>query len=534
MDYQDESALKAGLGSKRFTRRAALGAAVATGISAGWGKALAQTPGAEPSAPPIDLPQPEVIAGQGGLLDLTLTCTPATVDMNAPRSVSTYTYDGIVPGRTWEILPGDTIRVNLVNDLPPLAHHEHPVDMLRPHEWTTTNIHTHGLHVSPEGNGDNPFLAIPPGESFQYEIPVPDDHTGGMFWYHPHRHGAVTQQLRAGMAGVIIVRGEIDEVDEIRAAKEQMMVIQAIELGDDYQLLDPIPHPTKEQAFFPRTQILYTVNGVINPTIKMYPGEVQRWRILNAAEGKFMSLQLEEHLMNVIAWDGLTLRAPEAQSDVMLSAANRAEVLVKAGSPGIYELSLTPGSSQHPGIPGMVHAIIDPENLSSAELKPRTILTVEVVGSSPEMDLPDLLPAWDPPILPIARTRILTYSVQREPNNEFISFGVNGRPFDPDEEPYRMKLGTAEEWTLINGIDNKLPHHAHAFHIHVNPFKVTRINGRTLDRPLWRDTFALSGQTGDSFTFEMNLDDFTGKFVHHCHVISHEDLGMMESLEIVE
>ena len=96
------------------------------------------------------------------------------------------------------------------------------------------------------------------------------------------------------------------------------------------------------------------------------------------------------------------------------------------------------------------------------------------------------------------------------------------------------KLGTAEEWTLFNGVDNKLPEHAHVFHIHVNAFKVTKINGQPLEKPRWRDTFVLTGQSGDSITLEMNFDDFTGKFVNHCHVLSHEDLGMMEAVEVFE
>src|SRR5262249_12230023 len=132
-----------------------------------------------------------------------------------------------------------------------------------------------------------------------------------------------------------------------------VMVLQAIELGAGFELLDPIPDPTTEEAFFPRKEILYTVNGVLNPKIAMYPGEVQRWRILNAAEGKFMSLRLEEHELHVRAWDGLTLAAPQGVELVMLSAGNRVEVLVKAGQPGTYNLVLTPGSSQKPDIPGM-------------------------------------------------------------------------------------------------------------------------------------------------------------------------------------
>jgi FtsP/CotA-like multicopper oxidase with cupredoxin domain len=149
------------------------------------------------------------------------------------------------------------------------------------------------------------------------------------------------------------------------------------------------------------------------------------------------------------------------------------------------------------------------------------------------MHLPSRLPAFDPPMHAIARTRQVNYTVQREPNGDFIDFGVDGHPYDPNRPPYQAKLGTAEEWTITNATDTKLPQHAHVFHIHVNPFKVTKINGQKLDTPLWRDTFVLTGTTGDSFTFETNFDDYEGVFVDHCHVLTHEDLGMMERIEVV-
>ncbi|MGH3275881.1 MAG: multicopper oxidase family protein [Streptosporangiaceae bacterium] len=487
------------------------------------------------------LPTPRVLSSQDGELRVVLTAQPGVVDMGARKLVRTYTYGNTVPGYTWEVRPGDTLRIRLRNRLPHL--HEPVIRMDRPHEWTTTNLHTHGLHVSPSGNADNVFLTVPPGADHQLEIPLPRDHPGGLFWYHPHRHGGVTQQIRAGMAGALIVRGAIDEVEEVRAAREHVMVLQSIELGDDYQLLDPIRDPAPDQSFFPRTNVLYTVNGVLTPTLRMYPGEVQRWRLLNAAEGTFMSLHLAGHHFNVLAWDGLTLPAPDPGAVLMLSAGNRADVLVRAGRPGRYDLVLTPGSSQHPDIPGMPSAGSPTSGRDMrpmpgfpavrGELEPRTILTVEVAGQGPAMGLPTALPAWNPPILPIAAHRKLSYTVQRTLSHRFLNFGVDGIPFNPDRTPYRPVLGTAQEWTLVNAFDPKLMEHAHVFHIHTNPFKITKRNGVKLDPPLWRDTYVLTKSAGDSITFESNFVDFAGKFVDHCHVVSHEDLGMMESVEVI-
>jgi FtsP/CotA-like multicopper oxidase with cupredoxin domain len=499
-----------------------------------------------------ELRSPRVLRSHHGKLKLKLVCTPATVDMHAVTPVRTWTYDGIVPGYTWELRGGDVLDVDLRNHLPKLAPQRH-MTMDRPHQWTTTNLHTHGLHVSPSGIADNIFLEIPPGDRQRYAIPIPEDHPAGLFWYHPHKHGGVCQQVRGGMAGIIVIRGELDRVPEIRAAREQIMVLQSIELGPDYELMDPIPDPTKEQAFYPRRNVLYTVNGKLKPKVTMYPGEVQRWRLLNAAEGKFMSLKLESHDLHQIAWDGLTLKEPDATDVVLLSGGNRVELLVKAGKPGIYELVLTPGSSQKPNIPGMPESIPEPQSelvcrldgamstmpaaglaAEPGELQPRAILTVEVRGTGPKMRLPRSLPAWDPPMLSIARRRRFEFTVARNPMNEFLTFGIDGKQFEVENTPYRAKLNTAEEWTLVNACDSKLMEHAHVYHVHVNPFKITAINGRKLSTPLWRDTFVLTKRSGDSLTFESNFVDFTGTFVEHCHVLSHEDLGMMASVEVVK
>ena len=543
--------------SPTISRRTAVGTLATSAAALGLAPSLAgaqdhthheATPEASPVAAPAtpqdgtpmpvttqELVQPELISSVDGALNVELTCAITEVDLGVGHPVMAWTYNGTVPGPTLEVRPGDWLNVHLVNNLPEIPEGQDPHIIDRPHAWTTTNLHTHGLHVSPSGNADNVFLELAPGDDMQLEIPLPLNETGGFNWYHPHKHGGVCQQVRAGMAGGLIVRGEIDEVPEIAAAREQVMVLQAIELGDDFTVPDPIPVPDPSQAFYPRTQIFYTVNGQYLPKVTMYPGEVQRWRLLNAAEGKFLSLHIQEHPFNVVAWDGLTMHEPEAQTDIMMSSGNRVEALVKAGAPGIYEVVLTPGSSQHPDMPGMDHSDIVDQADRSAELKIRPIFYLEVVGDGEEMFLPETLPAYDPPIHDIVKTRLVRYTVERGPDGvEFLSFGIDGKPYRPENTPYQMKLGTAEEWIVMNDTDPKYAEHAHALHIHVNPFKVTKVNGVILEKPYWRDTMALSGRDGDWFEMQMNIDDFTGLTVQHCHVLSHEDLGMMEAIEIVE
>ena len=324
------------------------------------------------------------------------------------------------------------------------------------------------------------------------------------------------------------------------------MVLQSIELGDDYQLLDPIPDPTPDQAFFPRTGSCTRSTARCNPTLRMYPGEVQRWRLLNAAEGKFMSLHLAP------------ARLPRA-------GLGRPDAARARTRPSPDAVGRQPGRGAHPGRPagplppgpdaGLQPAPRHPRHaglrlgrgagpapwaacrasrLLQGELDPRTILTVEVAGDGRTMGLPTGLPAFDPPILPIARRREFAFTVQGAGRDEFLNFGIDGVPFDPARPPYRPVLGTAEEWTLTQRLRPEAHgQHAHVFHIHTNPFRITRRNGKALDPPLWRDTYVLTKAPGDTITFESNFVDYPGRFVEHCHIVSHEDLGMMSEIEIV-
>ena len=161
-----------------------------------------------------ELRQPHVLRSHHGRLKLKLICVPGVVHMGAPKPVRTYTYNGVVPGYTWELKAGDELLVDLRNHLPKLPH-QPPMTMDRPHEWTTTNLHTHGLHVSPSGNADNIFLQIPPGHRQHYRIHDPRGPPG-------RASTGITRTITApspsrfapGWPGLIIVRGDLDRVHE--------------------------------------------------------------------------------------------------------------------------------------------------------------------------------------------------------------------------------------------------------------------------------------------------------------------------------
>ncbi|TWU10080.1 multicopper oxidase domain-containing protein [Allorhodopirellula heiligendammensis] len=163
-------------------------------------------------------------------------------------------YEGRPVGPTLRVKPGEILRVRLKNQLPPEDPSEHPDDINTPHEFNTTNLHTHGLHVSPVGNGDNVLLSVGPGEEFIYEITVPEDHVAGTFWYHAHRHGSTAIQVSSGMAGALIVDspendpGAVDNVPGIKQADERICVFQQISYAPPkyaFTLLEAMDNPSE-------------------------------------------------------------------------------------------------------------------------------------------------------------------------------------------------------------------------------------------------------------------------------------------------
>jgi FtsP/CotA-like multicopper oxidase with cupredoxin domain len=261
---------------------------------------------------PFTFPQPEVRESMGGTLTTTLHVGIADnmlVDQfsGAQRLVHTPTYEGTIPGPTLSVQPGDTLSIDLVNNLP--ANPAGQREGFFPHDPYTTNLHTHGLSVSPLGISDNIFREMKPGTTNHIEIKIPANHPSGTYWYHPHKHGAVTFQLISGMAGFLIVRGgsgTLDAVPEVAAARDVVMGFQVIRTATDGTV--PFVHQVAQQfgkladaaaSTFGvdgapgRSFFYYTTNGVTNPTLQMRPGEVQRWRLLNASDSDDLLVALQ-------------------------------------------------------------------------------------------------------------------------------------------------------------------------------------------------------------------------------------------------
>lgn len=430
-----------------------------------------------------DLVEPEVRSSVGGVLETTLHARFTETIVNGQPKV-TRVFEGMYPAPTLKAAPGETIRVHLINDLDEV-----------------TNLHTHGFHVSPSGNSDNVFLQIGAGETFDFEFTLPDNHTPGLYWYHPHVHGDTYLHVNSGMAGAIILAGGLDELAGIKGLTERLLIFQSSQFDANGVLL-----PTSEQHT--RDQVR-TVNGLINPTIRMRPGETQRWRLLNATSQNFMLLGLEGHQFHQIAHDGNPLSEVVSEFQMFFGPGERNEVLIQAGAAGTYELRQLLWGTDF-------------------QSQPDVQLATLVVEGDPvdEQPLPTtLIPFEDLRDEKVDNHRELHFDIEFD--DEGVHFVIDGKTVDMDRVDQTVKLGALEEWTIYNDSDEW-----HPFHIHINEFQVVAINGEEYDAKSLEDTRPLP--PNGSVTMRSRFVDFTGKYVYHCHILGHEDRGMMGIVEVIE
>jgi len=203
-----------------------------------------------------------------------------------------------------------------------------------------------GCTSSPGANHDNIFVDVRPGQRFTYQYRLPVDQDPGTFWYHPHRHMHVRPQIYDGLAGAIVVEGGLDNL--LPNIPQRLMVIQGVELCGPNGRSVPFSHSGTEVCkqpnqvvpppqSFQRYRALF-VNGVLNPTVKIRPGEIQRWRIVNATDNRILKLNLQGQPFEVLAEDGNTLPWMRSSKALLIGPGSRREVLVRGGRPGRYPM----------------------------------------------------------------------------------------------------------------------------------------------------------------------------------------------------
>lgn len=443
---------------------------------------------------------PKIYKSTNGLLEVDLEASSRPVNLGSKQAYL-LSYNGQVPAPRLEAKPGDTVRIRFTNNLS-----------------QATNLHYHGLHVTPNGNADNVFLNIPPKESLTYEFTIPKNHPSGTFWYHPHRHPFVAEQVFGGLAGLFIIRGELDEIPEIKAAKEEFLVLQDFALDENGR----IQSPDQMAMMRGREGQMLTVSGQINPSLSIASGGLLRLRILNASASRFYRLALENHPFYLIASDGGALTAPIELKELLLSPGERAEVLVRGEKEAKqYRLLNLPydrgGMEMMGGEMGMMG--------KNSETNPQVLATLIYQDSVSTLALPQKLIPLE--TLPEPKTvRRIELSMEMAPGKGMV-FMFNGKAFDPNQINTQVKLNTVEDWDLVNIDPDRMDH---PFHLHINPFQVISRNGQPEPYQAWKDTVLVRGN--ETVRIRIPFRDFAGKTVYHCHILDHEDLGMMGIINI--
>ena len=508
--------------------------------------------------------QPNLIEAKDGVLDLTLVASYFQTQIGGVSSsqrhlvrLRAYGHNDAGPectGPTLVVRGGDQLRIKLINNLPvnpPVAAFRDPTNYMRPN---TTNLHVHGLHVSPGVStrqeaveyGDyvidaNNNGVQPRGDSRQYVYQIPKDHPAGVFYYHPQFHGSSAIQNASFMNGAILVRGPVDELPAMAQASELLFVFQA-----PYYTSQNLPHddtlragtlekfsqiarqPSGEGIQRPGSLGIQPVliNGVRQPTIVMKRGEVQRWRFINTQIFNYLNLSLDEHVLHEYMTDGWGRKDyrnhPDARelnsNGLLLTPGNRSSVLVKAGAPGEYYLRSLPFHIAQ----GREKAVL-PEDI---------LARIIVLEDSQPMSLaPAPLPVGDF-LSPITDAEF----AQAGGRKRSIVFNFIG-----NESPVQLQasnsiiqnviLDAIEEWTIFNCNSISFP-----FHVHVNPMYVIRINGLAVD-PYWCDTLPLppdgTPEMPTSVTVRIRFKDFAGPFVLHNQMLHYSDLGMIQRVTVI-
>ena len=443
---------------------------------------------------------PPEISSQNGVLDTTFTLEFADGEI-AEGSFVFDTFNSRMINGTYtppvlRISRGDTLDVTIQNN----------IDMMYQN-------HTHGLNVTPISPGDDIFNMIMPTGFFNYQIPIPDNHPQGLFYYHSHTFGLGEFQVMSGMSGGMIVEGILDPFPQLQGVEEKIMYLKDIQLNANGEVPMDIDSGMETNRL---------VNGMVNPVLFCSPGETQFWRILNIGADIYYNLELEDHTMYILGRDGnrttelIPINGVQRPEDFeLLGISSRWDLLVQCGEPGEYSLktnfiNMGPQGDMYPE---------------------ETLLTLVVQGDEvQQIDLPEMFPEVENlcDIEPDEEREII-FSETEDGNTFFI----NGNMFDPKVINTEVEVGTVERWVLKN---NSMENHL--FHIHQTDFVVCSINGEEQPFTGKQDTVNMPFRTSDDVpdTEVVVAIDFRdpvicGNFVYHCHIMNHEDNGMMARIK---
>ncbi|QCP48488.1 multicopper oxidase family protein [Trinickia violacea] len=478
-------------------------------------------------------------SGERGVFRATLVAKPHSLELlpgtttsfwlygDDPSAVSGSPINGPVVGPLIDVREGDTVEIAFVNGL------------LQP-----STIHWHGMPVPPDQDG-NPMNPVAPGATHVYRFTLPRG-SAGTYWYHPHPHMVTAEQVYRGLAGPIIVRAADDPLAEW---PERHLFISDLKLAADGTVA---PNDMMDWMNGREGQFVL-VNGVRRPRIVVSRDE--RWRVWNASSARYVRLTFDDgRRFAQVGTDGGLLESPrEDLTELLLVPGERAELIVRAGSGEGAEGARTAPSRAvltaavyDRSKMAMTHGSLPPDPsraLADVEFTPAADAN-DVEASSANIQAQRLLPTHLRTITslgkPTARKSVV-FSEQMDmaamhrpgaSNHGMpagMSFLINGATYDPNRTTLTSRRGEVELWSIENRTDMD-----HPFHLHGTQFQIVEreSDGKTIPEPFraWRDMANVKpGETVRIAT----MQSMRGERMFHCHILEHEDLGMMGTLKVI-
>jgi FtsP/CotA-like multicopper oxidase with cupredoxin domain len=526
------------------------------------------------------VPEPEDLRSQNGQLTVDLTIDNHVEADGSVRYCYT-TADG-KESPNLRLNPGDLLILNLKNALTdpgsdPAHHHEAPSKQSGDPctsglmTATSTNLHFHGLTIPPVCHQDDVLkTSIQPGDKpFQYRFRIPPNEPPGLYWYHPHIHGFSKAQVLGGASGALIVEGLERANKEVAGLRERVLIIR------DQDLLNPKASPSKSEPVVPPNLIDRDGDAANNGTgfgkpakdlsinyvpvpypdyppavIEMKPEERQLWRVLNASAITYLNLEVlfnrTPQSLGLVALDGVPLNhngkagaSISWQTHLGIPPGARVEFIVKGPAVGVPALFVTRTVDTGPGGENDPNRAIAKIAVSPDALEPRSKF-----AASPQA-LPAPAMPWLGDVAPVRTRRLYFSEKQLDPDNPnsptefYITVdGQTAAVFDPNAglPSIVAEQGTVEDW-IIENRSNEL----HAFHIHQLHFVLLDYLGRPVNEPFLRDTVNVPYYNGKALEYpsvRLRMDfrdpNTIGTFLYHCHLLEHEDGGMMGLIKVIQ
>lgn len=429
-----------------------------------------------------------------GVFQATLTAAPVSLPLIAAGPTELWTYNASLPGPLTEVFEGDTVEILFINHLP-----------------QPSTIHWHGLPVPAEQDG-NPQDAVAPGGQRVYKFTLPKG-CAGTYWYHPHPHGFTAEQVYRGLAGTFIVRAKDDPLKNL---PERLLVCSDLKLSADGRVA---PSNANDEMDGREGQFAL-VNGQRQPVLRFDASGRERWRIWNANSARYLRLTLPGATLTLVGTDGGLLEQPVfGLTELLLAPAQRVEVIVDAPAKA--------------GQVALVAGVYARGKMGDAPPdQPITLMQVDFGAPTGQMlpALPKKLRKIANLGAPQAKKRVVfSEKMSMAGGVHSMKFLVNGKQFDMDRFDFTSRMGEVELWEIANESDMD-----HPFHIHGTQFQVveSEVDGKITPAPYraWRDTVNL--KSGETVRIKL-VQHFKGPRMYHCHILEHENAGMMAQLKVI-